>query len=182
MTALPEKVRQLADLSSHWHDGDALRLSLVLELAAPFAVDPVGGHAGPGQQHDDEGNFVESLLDFLRELLADPKLPLVQPDLDVGELEVGRQLASENLYLAAYALTHGARLKRISVSRSNGRKTAVFELDSPWVQKLSDEFYTGTAVVNLAEYRNHLEELKDQLFAAPSERISAERVAGAGVP
>lgn len=76
------------------------------------------------------------------------------------------QLASENLYLAAYALTHGAKLKRISVSRSNGRRTAVFELDSPWVQKLSDEFYAGTAVVNLSEYRNHLEELKDQLFAA----------------
>lgn len=76
------------------------------------------------------------------------------------------QLASENLYLAAYALTHGARLKRISVSRSNGRKTAVFEIDSPSADKLSAEFYSGDAVVNLAEYRNHLEELKDQLFAA----------------
>jgi hypothetical protein len=74
-------------------------------------------------------------------------------------------LATENLYLGAYALTNGANLKRIVLSRTNGRTTAVFELDCGWVQKLSDEYYAGTAVVNLAEYRRHLEALKDELFS-----------------
>jgi hypothetical protein len=75
-------------------------------------------------------------------------------------------LSTENLYLGAYALTHGAELKGVAVSRSNGRRTAVFELDCPWVHKLADEYYGGTAVVNLTEYRRHLEELKDELFGA----------------
>jgi hypothetical protein len=81
-----------------------------------------------------------------------------------GESEM--PLATENLYLGAYALSQGARLKGVVVSRSNGKTTAVFELDGPWVNQLQDEYYRGTAVVNLAEYRRHLEALKDKLFAA----------------
>lgn len=75
-------------------------------------------------------------------------------------------LITENLYLGAYALVNGATLERISLSRTNGRTTAVFELASPWSEKLSDEYYRGTASVNLAEYREKLERLKDELFAA----------------
>ena len=75
-------------------------------------------------------------------------------------------LATENLYLSAYVLTNGALLSRVLVSRTNGRKTAVFELEGPWVQRLSDEYFSGTACVNLAEYRRHLEALKDELFTA----------------
>lgn len=75
-------------------------------------------------------------------------------------------LMTENLYLGAYALTNGAELKGVAVSRANGRRTAVFELDCPWIQKLADEYLAGAAVVNLAEYRQHLEGLKDELFGA----------------
>jgi len=75
-------------------------------------------------------------------------------------------LATENLYLGAYALTHGASLKSVGLSRANGRTTAIFELDCPWVQRLADEYYRGVAVVNLAEFRRNLEALKDELFAA----------------
>lgn len=82
------------------------------------------------------------------------------------EAETEMAIATENLYLGAYALVNGARLERISLSRANGRTTAVFELDCAWAQKLSDEYYAGTAVVNLAEYREKLERLKDELFAA----------------
>ena len=84
--------------------------------------------------------------------------------------------ASENLYLAAYCLTHGARLKRITLSRTNGsRTTAVFELEGEWVQRQSDEYYAGTAVVNLGEYRRHLEGLKDELFAVLKRRETRRR-------
>ena len=75
-------------------------------------------------------------------------------------------LATENLYLGAYAMTNGARLHRVIVSRTDGRTTALFELDCVWSQKLVDEYYAGTATVNLAEYRHHLEALKDELFGA----------------
>jgi hypothetical protein len=75
-------------------------------------------------------------------------------------------LATENLYLGAYALTNGASLVRVVVSRSNGRRTAVFELDGPQVDELAEAYWAGTAEVNLARYREHLERLKDQLFGA----------------
>ena len=75
-------------------------------------------------------------------------------------------ISTENLYLAAFARTNGATLKRVILSRSNGRDTAVFELECPWADRLSTEYYNGTAVVNLAEYREHLEKLKDELFDA----------------
>lgn len=73
---------------------------------------------------------------------------------------------SENLYFAAYALTEGAALRRITVSRSNGRSTAVFELEAPGMEKLSAAYYNATAEVNLAAFRNELEALKDRLFRA----------------
>ena len=75
-------------------------------------------------------------------------------------------IATENLYLAAFARTNGATPKRLTVSHANGRDTAVFELECPWADRLSTEYYNGTAVVNLAEYREHLEKLKDELFDA----------------
>ena len=74
---------------------------------------------------------------------------------------------TENLYLAALACTNGGGvLRRVMVSAANGRKTAVFELECPGADDLVTSFYDGTAVVNLADYRNHLEELKDELFRA----------------
>lgn len=73
---------------------------------------------------------------------------------------------TENLYFAAYTLTEGARLRRISVSRSNGRSTAVFEVEAPGIEKLSALYYESQAVVNLAAFRNQLEELRDELFRA----------------
>jgi hypothetical protein len=74
--------------------------------------------------------------------------------------------STENLALAAYALAEGAELRRITVSRSNGRRTAVFEIDSPEIEKLSTSYYDGSAIINLSRYRNSLEALKDQLFRA----------------
>jgi hypothetical protein len=85
----------------------------------------------------------------------------------VSEREGGEtQMVTESLYLGAYALSRGASLKRVVVSRSNGRTTAAFELEAPEADELASDFYQRRAVVNLAEYREHLEALKDQLFGA----------------
>jgi hypothetical protein len=77
-------------------------------------------------------------------------------------------LATENLYFGAYALAEGASLVRVVVSSSNGRgrRTAVFELDGQGLEELSARYWSGTAEVNLARYREQLERLKDQLFGA----------------
>ena len=69
-------------------------------------------------------------------------------------------LITENLYLGAYALVNGATLERVSLSRSNGRTTAVFESSRPGAEVVR-RVLRGTAVVNLQEYRRHLEALKD---------------------
>jgi hypothetical protein len=76
--------------------------------------------------------------------------------------------STENLSLAAYACSEGARLLRITVSGANGhgRRTAVFELDSPDIEALSRRFYQGEALVNLQRYINEITRLKDRLFQA----------------
>lgn len=86
--------------------------------------------------------------------------------------------ASENLYLAAYCTTHGARLKRITVSRSNGRATAVFELEGADVHRLFAEYYGENAIVRLSAFRQALEELKDQLFATLKKTETERRTHG----
>ena len=74
---------------------------------------------------------------------------------------------TENLYLAALLCTNGGGvLRRVVVSLANGRRTAVFELECAAGDELAGSFYDGSAIVNLADYRNHLEQLKDELFRA----------------
>ena len=73
---------------------------------------------------------------------------------------------TENLALAAYALSEGAELRRIRVSRANGRRTAVFEIESAAMESLSGAFYDSSAVVNLARYRDQVSRLKDALCDA----------------
>jgi hypothetical protein len=83
-------------------------------------------------------------------------------------------MLATDVYLGAWLLTEGAVLKGVQVSRSNGRTTAVFELDGPRIEQLAARFYREEAQVNLAAYRRHLESLKDELFDA-LRRNDAER-------
>jgi len=73
---------------------------------------------------------------------------------------------TESLFLGAYALSEGAVLKRVVVTRANGRTTAAFDFEAPNAEKLTADFYSEAAVVNLARFREHLESLKDELFGA----------------
>jgi len=84
-------------------------------------------------------------------------------------------IATENLYLGAWALSRGCELKRVVVSRSNGRATAVFELEGAEVEALAQDYYQGRAVVNLGHYREMLEGLKDRLFEALRENETKRR-------
>lgn len=75
-------------------------------------------------------------------------------------------MVTESLYLGAYALSRGASLKRVVVSRANGRTQAAFELEAKDADELAADFYGRRAVVNLADFREQLEGLKDELFRA----------------
>ena len=75
-------------------------------------------------------------------------------------------MLATDVYLGAWLMNEGAELKGVKVSRSNGRTTAVFELDGPAIEENAAAFYGEQAVVNLAAYRRHLEALKDELFDA----------------
>jgi hypothetical protein len=90
------------------------------------------------------------------------------------ETEMGA-LSTENLYLGAFALSQGAELKRVVLSRSNGRTTAVFELEGQDVETLVRTYWEGSAIVNLAQFRESLEGLKDRLFEALRENETRRR-------
>jgi len=83
-------------------------------------------------------------------------------------------MLATDVYLGAWLLHSGAVLKGVQISRSNGRATAVFELDGPRLDEHAARFYREEAEVNLAAYRRHLEALKDELFDA-IRRNDAER-------
>ena len=75
-------------------------------------------------------------------------------------------MLATDVYLGAWLIQSGAVLKRVQVSHSNGKPTAVFELEGPAIEQHAAEFFGEVAVVNLAAYRRHLETLKDSLFDA----------------
>ena len=83
-------------------------------------------------------------------------------------------MLATDVYLGAWLLTEGAELKGVQLSRSNGKTTAVFELDGPGIEEHAALYFKERAVVNLAVYRRHLEKLKDELFDA-IRRNDAER-------
>jgi hypothetical protein len=107
------------------------------------------------------GNVSEGLCDQAASLLT--RIPKTEVETEMPGL------ITENVYLGALALVNEATLSRVTVSRSNGRRTAVFEFEGPQLERVAEGFYKGDAIVNLAAYREKLERLKDQLFAALAE-------------
>jgi len=75
-------------------------------------------------------------------------------------------MLATDVYLGAWLMNEGAELKGVNISRSNGKTTAVFELDGPAIEEHAAQYFGERATVNLAAYRRHLEALKDQLFDA----------------
>jgi hypothetical protein len=72
-----------------------------------------------------------------------------------------------DLYLGAFAMTRGAVVKRVLVSRASGGKaTAIFELEGERLDELVEQFLLGDASVRIGTYLRELESLRDQVFGA----------------
>ena len=89
-------------------------------------------------------------------------------------------LTTTDLYESSFLHCCGAKLARAWVDRGRRRKTVVFLFEgNGQLAQLQTEYHTGRAVVNLAEYRASLEELKETMFGllrgAPQENKNKTR-------
>lgn len=79
-------------------------------------------------------------------------------------------LQTEDLYLAAYALTRGAELKRLRVRLIGSRRLAVFHIEGGEdLDQVEDLYWRGEAVANLTLLKFHLRRLKDRAWDAVRE-------------
>lgn len=79
------------------------------------------------------------------------------------------KVLTDDLYCGAYILSKGGALAEIKVNRNGARKspsTALFVFTGPKVLDLHQDFLSGTAIVNLREFKASMIHLKDQMFAA----------------
>ena len=74
------------------------------------------------------------------------------------------RLTTTDLYESGFLLCAGAQLADIWNER-NKTSTVVFVFDGDYeLEELQKSYHNGTATVNLAEYRQSLEEIKDKMF------------------
>ena len=75
------------------------------------------------------------------------------------------RLTTTDLYESGFLLCAGAQLAEIWNER-NKASTVIFVFDGDYqLEELQRSYHNGTATVNLAEYRQSLEEIKDRMFA-----------------
>ncbi|MCU0293262.1 MAG: hypothetical protein MUF10_14935 [Thermoanaerobaculaceae bacterium] len=88
-------------------------------------------------------------------------------------------LETEDLFLAAYALTRGGgELVRVQVRALNGRRLAVFAIEGGGLEEAEREYWRGSAVVNLQLLKSHLRRLKDRAFDAVRQEERRRDVSG----
>ena len=74
------------------------------------------------------------------------------------------QILSSDLYESSYLYCSGARLIDIALDKHSFRRTVVFTFEGDRLKQLQQKFRVGEAVVNLAEYRRSMIELKRLMF------------------
>lgn len=76
------------------------------------------------------------------------------------------KVVTNDLYCGAYLLSKGTRLAEIQVNYSHGRQSCLFVFTGPKALELHQEFLSGTAIVNLRDFKASMIHLKDQMFSA----------------
>ena len=78
-----------------------------------------------------------------------------------------------DLYEASFLASHGMRLCEILIDRGKLKPTAVFAFEgNGQLRNLQQAYHTGTATVNVADFRNHLARLRRRMYAALSNQQS----------
>jgi len=76
-------------------------------------------------------------------------------------------LCTTDIHESSWLLTNGVRLSQLRLHAGRGRPTVVFEFegeDSTRIQELQAAYRTGTAKVDLSEYLESFELLKERMF------------------
>lgn len=73
-------------------------------------------------------------------------------------------LVTDDLFLAAYALSEGAKITSIEFATHANKQVASFRLQAADVRDLQRAYLTGTAVANVGALKRYLKHLKDLLF------------------
>ena len=73
-------------------------------------------------------------------------------------------LATDDLFLAAYALSEGAELVGVDIVVSGARPVATFRLSAPRLSRLERAYLDGTAMTNVNSLKRYLKYVKDVLF------------------
>lgn len=81
------------------------------------------------------------------------------------------ELATDDLFLAAYLLSEGAELVAIDLVAFAGKPVASFRLRAQGIDRLEQAYLAGTAMANVGALKRYLKHLKDLLFA----RLRKER-------
>lgn len=81
------------------------------------------------------------------------------------------ELATDDLFLAAYLLAEGAELVAIDLVAFAGKPVASFRLRVQGIDRLERAYLAGTATTNVGALKRYLKHLKDLLFA----RLRKER-------
>jgi len=87
-------------------------------------------------------------------------------------------LCTTDIHESSWLLTNGVRLSQLRLHAGRGRPTVVFEFDdqdSMRMQQLQAAYRTGTAKVDLTEYLESFELLKERMFKLIRANGSAER-------
>jgi hypothetical protein len=81
------------------------------------------------------------------------------------ETETRTRVATGDVYEAGWLLAGGAALSDVAPDRSGPETKVVFTFQGGHeLEELQNSYFSGTAVVNLAEYRKGLERAKDMMF------------------
>lgn len=70
---------------------------------------------------------------------------------------------TSDLYYGAYLLASGGRMDVVETAL-DGSKKVFFQFSSPQIQKLTQEYLSGEATVNLRQLKSSLKHLKDIIF------------------
>ena len=84
------------------------------------------------------------------------------------------QILSSDLFESSYLYCSGARLIDIALDKHSFRRTVVFTFEGDRLEQLQQKFRIGEAVVNIAEYRQKMLELKRLMFDLIDGRHSRE--------
>ena len=75
-------------------------------------------------------------------------------------------MRTDDLFLAAFALSRGGELNGIEVCGINGRRLAFFQIVGAGLAEAERDYFRGPALVNLLVLKAAVRRLKDAAFSA----------------